>query len=68
MKLLTIAEQNERAVAMLSKYSTGVECPLCKKEMQYEQPGTLMLSSPPQAEVKCFDCRYSTHIYVTKGY
>ena len=67
MKLLTLTEHQERASKM-SKYDTGIECPLCKRELQYWKPGELLLSSPPQAEVKCYNCNYATHIYVHKGY
>lgn len=66
-KLLTLKEHQERVVKM-SKYDSGVECPICGHELQYWNPGVLMLSSPPQAEVKCYNCNYATHIYVSKRY
>lgn len=62
-KLLTIEEHNNRILG-ITTFLTGVACPNCSKELQFKTPGVVMLSSPPQADVICFDCNYSTMIYV----
>jgi hypothetical protein len=45
-------------------HKTGVECPSCKEELQYKEPGVFLMSSPPQAHVLCFGCGYRNTIYV----
>ena len=65
MKLKTIAEHNEEVlhVTRRNENLTGVECPNCKTELQFIGRG-VMLSSPMQRDVKCFNCNYANRLYV----
>ena len=42
--------------------STGVECPRCKEELHNCHPGLLLTSYPPQIQVECLSCGYTTSI------
>lgn len=64
MKLKTIQEHNEEVLNQIrSKYLTGIACPKCGEEMQYQNPDILLLSSPPQANIICFECGYADIVY-----
>ena len=63
----TIEEHNKEVSRLHGdEYLTGVECPSCKDELQYSEPGVIMLSSPAQAAVLCFGCGYRNTICVGK--
>ena len=62
MKLLTIQEHNERIRHMNNNHYCGIECPNCKEEMQNAGRG-VMLTSPPQKDIKCFSCGYTNRVY-----
>jgi ribosomal protein S27E len=64
MNLKTIEEHNELVFKKnIDKYSTGVQCPNCVNELKYIND-IMLLSNPPQKEVKCFNCNYTTRIFV----
>lgn len=62
----TLEEYNIRISRVLQKGKsyTGISCPNCNEELQYTNPGIYMLSSPMQADIKCYKCEYSTRIRV----
>ena len=63
MSLKTIQEHNDEVYHRLGNYNTSVECPNCGKELQFVD-NTVMLSNPPQRDVKCFECGYTNRIKV----
>jgi hypothetical protein len=64
MKLITIEEHNAEVRHRLrNKMLTGIEYPTCKNELQYKD-NTIMLSSPPQKDVICFNCGYMARVFV----
>lgn len=67
--MLKTIEENNDEVQRLSQQEdlTGVECPNCKKELQFAD-NTILTSSPPQRNVVCFGCGHSGRIYVKTHY
>jgi hypothetical protein len=64
-RLLTIQEHNDIILSTTgSKTMTGVACPRCETELQFKEPGVMLLSYPPKADVICIKCEYQTRIYV----
>ena len=60
----TLEQYNLRMDELLkNKNCSGISCPNCKTEMQYSSRG-FYLSSPMQADIKCFLCGYETRIRV----
>lgn len=61
----TIAEHNEEIIRLRNNrtYYSGIECPRCKLELQFTD-NTMLLSSPPQKNVKCFECGFIDRVYV----
>jgi RNase P subunit RPR2 len=43
---------------------TGIECPNCKHELQFVNRHVVMLSSPPQTNVICYNCNYEDRVVV----
>lgn len=64
MKTLISLEEHQRNKLYANKDTTGIACPNCGDELKLTNPGIIMLSSPPQADVKCFKCDYATRIYI----
>jgi hypothetical protein len=62
-RLLGIEEHNSRVLSK-NHDMTGIACPNCDAELDFKEPGVLMLSRPPQANVICFSCGYQSRIYV----
>jgi len=66
LTLISIQE-NEQEVMRKShnRHLTGVACPNCDVELQFIIDG-ILISSPPQKHVKCYQCNYigtiSVHI------
>tara|TARA_B100000745_G_scaffold298065_1_gene246057 strand:+ start:1299 stop:1505 length:207 start_codon:yes stop_codon:yes gene_type:complete len=65
MKLKTIEEHNAEVRRLYKKEHllTGIACPHCENELQYID-NTLLLSSPPQKRVTCFECGYKGSVSV----
>ena len=64
----TLQEHNEEVRNRQHSTKNGIECPSCGSELDDDNPGLLYLSSPPQCDIKCFDCGYRGKRYVDKGY
>ena len=63
-RLLTIEEQNRRSLKPRLRKNTGIECPICKVEMNLKNPGQLLMSNPPQAELICLSCGHQDKVFV----
>lgn len=64
-QLKTIAEHNSEVRRKhQQKDATGIEWPHCSIELRFTSPGLKLLSSPPQMDVKCFECGYTDRIMV----
>ena len=63
MTLKSIKEHEDEVRRIYNTYYSGIACPNCGTELQFEGRG-VMLSSPPQKNVKCFNCGYSDRIFV----
>lgn len=68
MKLKTIEEHNAEVLdSFKERNNTGVACPNCDNELQFAD-SMILLSYPAQKKVVCFECNYTTNIFVKKGY
>jgi DNA-directed RNA polymerase subunit RPC12/RpoP len=47
---------------VLEKVGTGIQCPQCGDELLETNPGTLLMSNPPQKNVHCPTCKYKSYI------
>ena len=63
MVLKTIEEHEKEVLRIYKTPLTGIECPNCKEELQFEGRG-ILLSSPGQREVVCINCDYKRNVYV----
>lgn len=61
--LISLDQHNQRSLqkqmfmgAFFNK-PNGLECPQCKEEL-CDLPGRILLSYPPQIEVKCLKCNF----------
>lgn len=62
--LISIEEHDARVHAREDNaYLTGIECPSCGKELQY-QDNIAYLSSPPQKDVLCYNCGHKSRVFV----
>lgn len=61
-KLKTIHEHNLEVLRTNNSYFTGIACD-CGYELQFVD-STLLLSSPPQKDVKCFECGFVGTVFV----
>ena len=61
-KLRTIHEHNLEVQRTYKSYFTGIACD-CGNELQFVD-STMMLSSPPQKDVKCFECGFVGAVFV----
>ena len=58
-KLKTLARHNQEVRdAMNNPNKNGIACPNCGSELDDVGRG-ILLSNPPQMEVKCFNCGYT---------
>lgn len=60
----TIQEHNEEVRNYYRSTKNNIECPNCKSEMDDVDRGVLYLSNPPQTDIKCFNCGYTSKRYV----
>ena len=61
----TIEEHNKERInsfRVLEKVGTGIQCPQCGDELLETNPGTLLMSNPPQKIVHCPTCKYKSYI------
>jgi len=65
-KLITLQDHNEIVRIRIHSTKNGIECPSCGGELDDENVGILYLSSPPQCDIKCFNCGYTGKRYVDK--
>lgn len=68
--MITLLELNKRAISKnmlknIQRYSTGIACDNCGKEMQYTDPGIILLTSPPKEAVNCIFCGYKSYLIIT---
>jgi len=68
MALISIEEHNKRAAERLNKIETygspmGVACPKCGNKL-YKQACSINLSYPPQADVICPECKFTTSVFI----
>ncbi len=63
--LKTIEQHNAEVTRRHSnKNLLGIECPHCGNEMQRDADFRgIMLSSPAQINIKCYECGYTTRVY-----
>jgi len=61
--LKTIEDHEAEVYRVYRTDLSGIECPNCKRELQFEGR-EVMTSSPPQKSIKCFNCNYSNRVVV----
>lgn len=64
MKKLETIEDHEERVTKPRNFYAGIECPACKYELSYTDPDQVLLSDPPQQNVKCYNCGFHTTVKI----
>lgn len=64
----TLKEYNEDKVkqykeAKAKAHLSGIACDKCGTELEFPNPGELLMSNPPKKRVKCPKCGHTDYVY-----
>lgn len=65
-KLISLEEHNDIWGSIGYKNTNGIECPNCGEELYDSDDGVVLLSSPGQKHILCYNCNYKGRRYLRK--